>query len=89
MLAGGDEAARLNFATDHVGPAVADLPPEVIAEEIVLLQEEFAGYSPARILEQDATRFHLLMEGPDVDLLLSLGFEPDAPEQLRCFEISD
>ena len=62
--------------------------PSSIADGITDVQDQLAGYEVARILEQDDLQFHVLMQGPDIDLLLSVSFDETDPERLTCIAVS-
>ncbi len=88
LLAGGDAAERIDFATDHVSEEFGGADPAVIADDIEELQVAFADYEVVRLLLQDDRRFHLLWQGPDADLLLSVGFDENDPQRLACLAVS-
>ncbi len=89
VLAEGDAAARLEFVNEHLAGSLSDEDPSTLAEDLAGLQEILAGYDVAKVLEEDDHRFHLLVEGPGGDLLLSVGFDETEPDRLACIAISD
>lgn len=88
LLAEGDAAARLAFATDHVTTDFADGDLAVAVAGIEHLQSAYAGYETAAILMQDDLRFHLFMQGPGTDALISLRFDETDPQRLACVILS-
>ena len=58
--------------------------PATPADGIAELQQLFTDNEVVRILQQDSYRFHLVMSGPEADILLSIGFDETDPERLAC-----
>ena len=83
-----NEKARLQFATDHVSPELDDGPPQALADALTGLQAEFNGFAPARILEEDPLKLHVVMSREGQELLLSMGFSDTANQRLSCIAIS-
>lgn len=88
LLANGDDAARLDFATDLVSEQFGGGEPSVVADGLLGLQAQFADYEVVRIMEQEGGRFHVFMQGPETELLISVSFEETDPERLACVAVS-
>jgi CubicO group peptidase (beta-lactamase class C family) len=88
LIANGDAAARLDFATNHVTEEFGGDDLTSIADDIAELQEIFADHEVVRMLQQDDHRFQLLMRGPKVELLLSVGFDETDPERVSCLNLA-
>ncbi len=89
LLADGDAAGRLDFATKHVSADLGGDDPALLAQDLAGLQRQFGGYTVERVLQQDEQQFHVLMTGPAGDILFSVGFDATDPAELACLAITD
>ena len=85
LLANGDTTALLDFAENHLTDELAGDDPTLLADDIEALQA--AGFSATYLLQQDDQRFHLVLQSPDAEILLSLAYDETAPGRLACVSV--
>lgn len=89
VIASGDDASRREFAVDHVDAVLTGgAPPDAVAAELLLLQDELAGFDIVRLQQSDPLRFHLLMESAEETVLVSLGATESTPRLIGCLAIA-
>ena len=89
LLAEAGDAPRSTFAERHLAaPLVGNRSTRELSDVIASIQARIDGATDGEIHRSDPTTFHIVFDGPQGELVMSVGLQPSDPTRIHCLQLA-